>query len=208
MLLSGKDLAASIRSPLPQRADVVRRRLGRPITLFAVGSSEDYGAYVYLQKEVQAAEKLGIATQVRTVNSQTTPSSFLALLDQAAADPTIDAVLIPRPLPPALAQSGFTSHLAPEKDIDGMSTWSMGNLFLCKTWADVARLNTFVPCTASAVIRFLDYHHLSPEGLETVVIGRSPTVGKPLAHLLTCRNATVKICHTFTTLPVLYNRRN
>ncbi len=198
MLLQGKDLAASLRAPLAERADHVRHHLGRPITLFAVGSTEDYGAYVYLQKEVQAAEKLGIATQVHTVNSQTPVASFLALLDQASADPAVDAILIPRPLPAVLAQSGFTAHLAPEKDIDGMSTLSMGNLFLCKTWADVSQLKTFVPCTAAAVIRFLDYHHISPEGLEAVVIGRSPTVGKPLAHLLTCRNATVKICHTFT----------
>ena len=48
------------------------------------------------------------------------------------------------------------------------------------------------------MIRLLDFHHIDITGKETVVIGRSPTVGKPLAHLLTCRNATVKICHTFT----------
>ena len=79
-----------------------------------------------------------------------------------------------------------------------MSNLSMGNLFLCKTWEDVTALKTFVPCTAMAVIRLLDAYHINPAGLETVVIGRSPTVGKPLAHLLTCRNATVKICHTGT----------
>ena len=120
------------------------------------------------------------------------------MLKKASADPKVDAILIPRPLPPALAQSGFTQFIAPEKDIDGMSNASMGNLFLCKTWQDVQSLRTFVPSTAMAVIRLLDAHHIDPHGLETVVIGRSPTVGKPLAHLLTCRNATVKICHTQT----------
>ena len=198
MIIQGKELAASVRAPLQQRAQRVAKALGRPIGLFAVGSTDDYGAYVYLKKEVQAAQNLGIRTQVHTINSQTPVADFLALIRQASADPSIDAILIPRPLPDALAQSGFTALIAPEKDIDGMSNLSMGNLFLCKTWADVETLKTFVPCTAQAVIRLLDAYHIDPTGMETVVIGRSPTVGKPLAHLLTCRNATVKICHTKT----------
>lgn len=198
MIIQGKELAAAIRQPLLQRAQTAADRLGRPLGLFAVGSTDDYGAYVYLKKEVQAAQNLGVRTQVHEVNSATPVEQFLQLLQQASADNTIDAILIPRPLPPALAQSGFTRFIAPQKDIDGMSNLSMGNLFLCKTWEDVQHLHTFVPCTAMAVIRLLDFHHLDPTGLETVVIGRSPTVGKPLAHLLTCRNATVKICHTRT----------
>ncbi len=198
MLLQGKELAATLRAGLAMRAEQVQHQLGRPIHLVAIGSTDDYGAYVYLKKEVQAAEKLGIHTTVHEINAQTSVKTFLSLVQQASTDPQVDAILIPRPLPPALAQSGFTQYIAPEKDIDGMSNVSMGNLFLCKTWQDIEQLTTFVPCTALAVIRLLDFYQLDITGWETVVIGRSPTVGKPLAHLLTCRNATVKICHTFT----------
>ena len=198
MLIQGKDLARSIRAPLLQRAQAVATKLGRPLSLFAVGSTDDYGAYVYLKKEVQAAEQLGVQTRVHSVNAATSAADFLSLIQSASADPQVDAILIARPLPEQLAQSGFTQFIAPEKDIDGMSHISMGNLFLCKTWEDVQKLRTFVPCTASAVIRLLDAYEINPEGLEAVVIGRSATVGKPLAHLLTCRNATVKICHTHT----------
>ncbi len=198
MILEGKTLAAALRTSLKERAEKARQKLGRAISLFAVGSTEDYGAYVYLKKEVQAAENLGVSTRVKEVNSSTPAKDFLDWLTQASADKNIDAILIPRPLPQALAQSGFTRYIAPEKDIDGMSNAAMGNLFLCKTWEEVQALPTFVPCTAMAVIRLLDAHGIDPRGLEAAVIGRSPTVGRPLAHLLTCRNATVKICHTFT----------
>lgn len=198
MILSGKQLAATIRAPLQARAQAVAQKLGRPITLFAVGSTDDYGAYVYLKKEVAAAQNLGVQTHVQEVNAHTPVEHFLSLLQQASANKNIDAILIPRPLPEPLAQSGYTQYIAAEKDIDGMSNASMGNLFLCKTWQDVLNLPTFIPCTAGAVLRLLDAYHIDPQGLETVVIGRSPTVGKPLAHLLTCRNATVKICHTRT----------
>ncbi len=198
MILQGRTLAAALRAPLQERAEVVRQKLGRPITLFALGSTDDYGAYVYLKKEVQAAEKLGVQTQIHEVNASTSVQDFLELLQKASADKNIDAMLIARPLPPALAESGFTRFIAAEKDIDGMSNTAMGNLFLCKTWKDVEKLPTFIPCTALAVIRLLEEYGIDPQGIEAAVIGRSPTVGRPLAHLLTCKNATVKICHTFT----------
>ena len=99
-----------------------------------------------------------------------------------------------------LAQCQFADFLNPHQDIDGMSTSNMGHLFLCKTWQDVQALPGFVPCTAMAVMRLLDFHRIDLDGKEVVVIGRSCTVGRPLAHLLTCKNATVKICHTHTDL--------
>lgn len=198
MILEGRTLAAQIRAPLADRANAVREKLGRPIMLAAIGSTEDYGAYVYLKKEVQAAQSLGVQTQVFEINNHTSAADFLALVRRVAEDPQVDAILIPRPLPAHLADCGFARLLPPGKDIDGMSNISMGNLFLCKTAEELALLDTFVPCTALAVLRLLDFHGLNPQGLETVVIGRSSTVGRPLAHMLTCRNATVKICHTKT----------
>lgn len=198
MILEGRTFAAQLRAPLAQRAQQVQKKLGRPISLCAIGSTEDYGAYVYLKKEVQAAEKLGVVAKVHEVNNHTPVSDFLDLLKQASSNREVDAILIPRPLPDALAESGYAQFIAPEKDIDGMSNISLGNLFLCKTWEEIKKLNTFVPCTAMAVIRLLDFHQIDPQGMEAAVIGRSSTVGRPLAHLLSCRNATVKTCHTFT----------
>ncbi|MBR3603148.1 MAG: bifunctional 5,10-methylenetetrahydrofolate dehydrogenase/5,10-methenyltetrahydrofolate cyclohydrolase [Elusimicrobiaceae bacterium] len=199
MILEGKTFATQLRASLAQRAERVQNCLKRPITLCAIGSTEDYGAYVYLKKEVQAAEKLGVKAYVHEVNKNTSVPQFLDLLQKNSLAPDIDALLIARPLPQALAESNYAHFIAPEKDIDGMSNISLGNLFLCKTWEEVKNLNTFVPCTAMAVLHLLDYHKISLQGIETAVIGRSSTVGRPLAHLLSCRNATVKLCHSFTT---------
>lgn len=201
MILEGKTLAAQIKAPLLQRADAVRLKLGRPIKLCAIGSTEDYGAYLYLKKEVQAAETLGVETEVFEVNAKTPEKDFLELVKKLSEDPNTDAILIPRPLPEHLAATDFADYLAPQKDIDGMSNINMGNLFLCKTWEEIQSLRGFVSCTAMAVIKLLDFHRINPQGLETAVVGRSSTVGRPLAHLLTCKNATVKICHTKTDLP-------
>lgn len=205
MILEGKTLATQIRQTLPARAEAVFAKRGHPIGLAAIGSTEDYGAYVYLQKEVTAAEKIGIRTQIFNVDNQTPANSFLSLVKQLSADKTVDAILIPRPLPNHLAATDYAAYLAPEKDIDGMSNTNMGNLFLCKTWEQISNLKGFVPCTAMAVMRLLEFHQFNLQGKEAVVIGRSSTVGRPLAHLLTCKNATVKICHSFTDLPRAVN---
>ncbi len=201
MILEGKTLANQIREPLAQRAAAVHQKIGRPITLAAIGTTDDYGAYVYLKKEVAVAEKIGLKTQIFEVNNATTAQAFVTLVKKLSQDENTDAILIPRPLPAHLAATDYAAYLAPQKDVDGMSNVNMGNLFLCKTWDEIAALPGFVPCTAMAVIRLLEFHHVDLAGKEVAVIGRSSTVGRPLAHLLTCKNATVKICHRQTDLP-------
>ncbi len=201
MILEGKTLAKQIRAPLQERADVVRRKLGRPICLCALGSCEDYAARLYLQKEVAAAQKIGIETHIFDLNAATPADGFCHAVKALAMHPTTDAVLIPRPLPEQLAQSDFADFLNPRQDIDGMSLSNAGRLFLCKTWQQVENLPGFVPCTAMAVMRLLDFHHVDLAGKAITVIGRSPTVGRPLAHLLSCKNATVTLCHSFSDVP-------
>ena len=201
MILEGRTLAKQIREPLAQRAAAVHQKIGRPIALVAVGSTEDYGSHVYLKKEVETAQKIGISTQILEISNQTSPSEFVSLVKHLSSDEQVDAILIPRPLPAHLAATDFAAYLAPQKDVDGMSNVNMGNLFLCKTWAEITALPGFVPCTAMAVIKLLDFYHIDLTGKEVVVIGRSSTVGRPLAHLLTCKDATVKICHRRTDLP-------
>lgn len=201
MILEGRTLAQSIREPLTQRAEAVRQKLGRALRLCAIGSTEDYGAYTYLHKEVSSAEKLGIETKIFKVDNHTPAEEFLALVKRLSQDPQTDAILIPRPLPAQLSATDYATYLAPGKDIDAMSALNMGHLFLCRTWREVENLKGFVPCTAMAVIKLLQYHHIEVAGKAVAVIGRSSTVGRPLAHLLTCQNATVTLCHTKTDLP-------
>lgn len=201
MILEGRTLAQHIRAPLQQRADAVRQKLGRPICLCALGSADDYAARLYLQKEVAAAQALGVETHVFDLDSHTPADGFIRSIEALAQSRETDAVLIPRPLPPQLTLTPFTDYLNPAQDIDGMSALNLGRLFLCKTWQQVQQLPGFVPCTALAVMRLLEFHRIKLDGAEAAVIGRSSTVGRPLAHLLTCKNATVKICHSHTDLP-------
>lgn len=198
VILEGKTLAEQIKASLKQRVTAVTLALGREPRLIGISWKGDYGGYLYLTKEVKAARALGIHADIVELDENTSPKDFIMLLGKVYGDETIDALLIPRPLPPALNDLDIAPLINPSQDIDGASLVSMGRLFMCKTWQQVKALETFVPCCALAVMRLLAYHEIILEGKKVAVIGRSNTVGGPLAKMLTCANATVTLCHTKT----------
>lgn len=197
-ILEGKTLSAQIRSGLSARVAFCASKLGRAPKLVGISWQGDYAGFLYLNKEADAARKLGIAAEIREVDDHTTAEEFFAIVRQVSQDETVDAVLIPRPLPPALNNLDIAPFLNPAQDIDGSGLVSMGRLFMCKSWDNVLALDTFVSCCALAVMRLLDFHNIPVSGKRVAMLGRSNTVGSPLAKMLTCKNATVTLCHTKT----------
>lgn len=199
-ILEGKTLAANLRAPLSARAAAASATLGRAVKLAGIGWKDEagYASYIYLKKEMEAAQKNGVETELHEITSDTTPAEFLELLKGLSEREDIDAILVPKPLPKILDELLFWEHLSPAKDIDGASTLNMGRLFMCKNWKEVQSLDGFVPCTAMAVMRLLEFHNIDVAGKNVCVIGRSGTVGRPLAHMLVCKDATVTICHSKT----------
>ncbi len=206
--MEGKTLATAIKEKLPARAREVASALGRAPRLVGISWQGDYAGHLYLNKEAAAARKAGIRADIVLVDESTSEKDFKTLLSKIYEDDSVDALLIPRPLPPALNGLDISVLINPKQDIDGAGLISMGRLFMCKTWADVEALNTFVPCCPLAVMRLLEYHGVNLRGAKTAVIGRSNTVGGPLAKMLMCKDATVTVCHTKTAdlKDVIYNQ--
>jgi methylenetetrahydrofolate dehydrogenase (NADP+)/methenyltetrahydrofolate cyclohydrolase len=74
--------------------------------------------------------------------------------------------------------------------VDGFSAENVGKLFL--------KEDCNKACTPSGIIELIDSTGINIEGKRAVVVGRSDTVGKPVALMLLERNATVTICHSRT----------
>ncbi len=197
-ILEGKTLSAQIRAGLSVRVGACAQKIGRAPKLVGISWRGDYAGFLYLNKEADAARKLGIAAEIREVDEHTSAEEFFSIVRQVSQDETVDAVLIPRPLPPALNNLDIAPFLNPAQDIDGSGLISMGRLFMCKSWENVLALDTFVSCCALAVIRLLEFHNIPLSGKKVAMLGRSNTVGSPLAKMLTCKNATVTLCHTKT----------
>jgi methylenetetrahydrofolate dehydrogenase (NADP+)/methenyltetrahydrofolate cyclohydrolase len=184
--LTGRELAAQIRVAAAARAAELTS-VDRQPRLAVVTATDDEASAWYVRSIANAAAREGIACDVLRT---TTVNGITATLAQLADDPEVDGVILQTPLPDGASLANLATAIPPAKDVDGASPESLGRL--------VAGLPAFAPATAEAVLALLDHYRVELRGRHVVVVGRSAVVGKPVAHLLLDRHATVTICHSRT----------
>lgn len=197
-VLEGKTLSKQILDALPARIAAVGNAIGRPPALAIINYFPDSPSAVYVKRKLTACEKLGISTRLIKPDMPANLIGFIKLLRELAADKTIDAVMIERPLPEGFETHAMWDAIASEKDVDALSSINMGRLAIARSMTEIERGGFFVPCTALAVIKLLQHYNIPVKGKRVAIAGRSPVVGSPLAHMLTGLDATVTLCHTKT----------
>jgi methylenetetrahydrofolate dehydrogenase (NADP+)/methenyltetrahydrofolate cyclohydrolase len=184
--LSGRELARQLRAAAAERAAALTKE-GRQPRLAVVTATDDGGSAAYVRSIANAAAREGIACDVART---TTAAGITATLTQLADDPEVHGIILQTPLPEGANLAELATAIPAAKDVDGASPESIGRL--------VAGLPAFAPATAEAVLALLDHYGVELRGRHAVVVGRSVVVGKPAAHLLLDRNATVTISHSRT----------
>ena len=184
--LTGRELATTIRAAASARAAELTVA-GRQPRLAVVTATDDEASAAYVRSIANAAGKEGIACDLLRT---TTAAGVSATLAQLADDPEVHGVMLQTPLPEGALLADLARAIPAGKDVDGASPESLGRL--------TAGLPAFAPATAEAVLALLDYYHVELHGRHAVVVGRSVVVGKPVAHLLLDRHATVTISHSRT----------
>ena len=190
-ILSGKEFAAKIKEEAGRQAAELKAAGIHPrLTVIIVGA--DPASEVYVRNKQRACEELGIRSDHIALPEDTTKEELIARIDMLNADADVHGILVQLPLPAQIAahEEEILSRIDPRKDVDGFHPVNVGHLAI---GAPGLR-----PCTPAGCIRMLDYAGISVEGAHAVIIGRSNIVGKPMAHLLLERNATVTICHSRT----------
>ncbi len=189
-ILDGRVLGAQIKEEL--RADIERfaREQGRTPGLVIVRVGNDAASGVYSKAILRVAGEVGLVASMAQLAARTTPDELRSALIQLNNDVTEQGIIVQMPLPPHLSQKMVIDTINSNKDIDGISPRSAGNLFL--------GLPSFLPATAAAVIEILERARVPLDGKRVVVISRSNVVGKPLAMMLLQKNATVTVCHSRT----------
>jgi methylenetetrahydrofolate dehydrogenase (NADP+) / methenyltetrahydrofolate cyclohydrolase len=188
-VLSGRELAADIRAGTAAAAAALAG-LGHPPRLSVVTATDDEASAWYVRSIASAAAKAGIGCEVEDLGPRGAADGIAAQLSALSADPTVAGIILTTPLPGGARLPELAAAIDPAKDVDGANPVSLGRL--------MTGLPAFAPATAEAVLRLLDHHHVELEGRHAVVVGRSAVVGKPVAHLLLDRNATVTIAHSRT----------
>jgi methylenetetrahydrofolate dehydrogenase (NADP+)/methenyltetrahydrofolate cyclohydrolase len=184
-LMEGAPLAARIRKEV---ADEVRELGGLGLVTVQVG--EDPASAIYLRLKHQAAAEAGISSDDQKLPEQVSEDELLALIAELNTEDDVDGILVQLPLPPHLDEERVIRAIEPVKDVDGLHPFNAGELYLGRP--------RLVPATPLGIMALLAEHRIPLEGAESVVVGRSDIVGKPIAHLLLQSNATVTICHSRT----------
>ena len=189
-IIDGRAMGAEIKAEL--RDDVARymQEQGKAPGLVIVRVGGDAASGVYSKAILRIAEEVGMRARLDQFPAHISSDELRALLLQLNSDETTHGIIVQMPLPAHLSQQMVADTVAANKDIDGISPQSAGNLFLS--------LPNLLPSTAAAVMEILERTHTPLKGKRAVILGRSNVVGKPLAIMLLQKNATVTVCHSRT----------
>ena len=196
-LISGTALSQQIRADVGRRAAALTARGATPgLAVILVG--DDPASAVYVRNKIKACHEHGLHSVLERYDNSLPEAELLARIQALNHDPAIHGILVQLPLPGHIHPQRVIETIATAKDVDGYSVQSAGDL--------MAGLPGLRPCTALGCMKLIESTGVSLKGKHAVVIGRSNTVGKPMALLLLQANATVTVCHSATPDLALFTR--
>lgn len=188
-LIHGKHVAAAVHEEVAKEVAALTAR-GRVPGLGVVLVGADPASRVYVNMKRKACKKLGIHSEEITLDTDASQEEALDAVAKLNRDNQIDGILVQLPLPTQIDPHAVLEAVAPEKDADGFHPLNVGRVYVGK--------GTLYPCTPLGCIRLIESIGYDLKGKKAVVVGRSNIVGRPLAHMLLMRHATVTVCHSRT----------
>lgn len=189
-ILDGKKSAEKILLEVKTEISELKGKLNRVPGLSVIIVGEDPASKIYVRTKDKKAKKVGLYSEIIRYAASVSEKELKGKIISLNNNPLIDGILVQLPLPKKFNSWSVLDVINPAKDVDGFHPENLGMLML-------GRREIF-PCTPFGVLRILDDYKIDVTGMNCVVIGRSLIVGKPMAAMLTNRNATVTICHSKT----------
>jgi len=188
LVLNGKELATRCEEDFRRRVNRLHEHYGRPPLLATVLVGEDPASATYVRMKGRACQRVGMKSRPLELSAQTSTAELLTTLEQLNQDPEVDGILLQHPVPAQIDERRCFDAIAIAKDVDGVSCLGYG-----RTAMGVPAHGAATP---AGVMRLLAHYQINLEGMDAVVVGRSPILGKPMAAMLLNANATVTICHS------------
>jgi len=188
-LIDGARIARELRAALAGRVAALAAA-GRTPGLAVILVGDDPASAIYVRNKVRACAEVGIRSLQEAYPATLGEAELLARIAALNADAGVHGILVQQPLPRHISAARIVEAIAATKDVDGFSIESAGRL--------AAGVAGFRPCTPWGCMRLIESTGIDLRGKHAVVVGRSNTVGKPMALLLLQKDATVTICHSRT----------
>jgi methylenetetrahydrofolate dehydrogenase (NADP+) / methenyltetrahydrofolate cyclohydrolase len=191
ILLDGEAVASRIRAEVAERVAALAAE-GVPVGLGTILVGDDGPSARYVALKHEDCSTLGIYSVGEHLPATATQEQVIEVIGRFNADPKVSAFLVQLPLPAGLDEEAALLAVDPDKDVDGLHPVNLGRLVLGTPGP--------LPCTPAGIVELLHAYDVPVEGRHVVIIGRGVTIGRPLANLLTLKqaglNAAVSVVHT------------
>jgi len=187
-LLDGRKVASELIESLKPKV----KELDPKLVIVQVG--EDPASESYIKQKVKSCDAVGMRHDHKKLSEKTTLEELMSIINELNSDDDVTGFIVQLPLPSHLQPHvpKIIRAIDPKKDVDGFCAYNLGKTFLSKEFENL------LPATPAGIISILEHYKIDVAGKDVVIVGRSNTVGKPLAVMLMNRDATVTVCHSRT----------
>ena len=187
--LDGKNLSAISEDSLKNRvADLLKKSINPTLATILVGADPASETYVKMKRNTCA--RVGMKSIAVELPENTTTEELLDKIQDLNNNENVHGILLQHPVPTQIDERKCFDAIDVKKDVDGVTCLGFGNMSM--------GIDAYGSCTPAGIIRLIEHYKIDVQGLNAVVVGRSPILGKPMAMMLLNLNATVTICHSRT----------
>jgi methylenetetrahydrofolate dehydrogenase (NADP+) / methenyltetrahydrofolate cyclohydrolase len=191
IILDGKAVTQQTEAELSERVARLKQKSGGQAPILAtilVGG--DPASATYVKMKQNACKRVGMESIAVEMPDSTTTEQLLAKIQELNTNPNCHGILLQHPVPNQIDERLCFDSIALEKDVDGVTCLGFGRMAMGEF--------AYGSATPQGIMRLLAAYDIPLAGKHTVVVGRSPILGKPMAMMLLNANATVTICHSRT----------
>jgi len=198
-ILDGKKTARELEKKLKEKVLLLKETYGRAPKLYVVLVGDNPASLSYVKSKEKACLRTGIEGKTIKLPNTISENDLLKVIKDLNNDDTVDGFIVQLPLPKHIDENTILNAVSSFKDVDGLSLLSAGKV--------MNRQDGFTPATPKGVMMLLEHYNIKLKGMHAVVVGRSNIVGSPMAKLLLNKDATVTICHRYTTELGFYTKQ-
>ena len=190
IILDGKELSRISEESIKKKVQELSSQNIKP-TLATILVGSDPASETYVKMKRNTCARVGMESIAVELSEDTTTEELLEKIRSLNNDVNVHGILLQHPVPSQIDERLCFDEIDINKDVDGVTCLGFGNMSM--------GLDAYGSCTPAGIMRLINHHNIQVEGLNAVVVGRSPILGKPMAMMLLNMNATVTICHSRTT---------
>ena len=189
IILDGKELSRISEESIKKKVQELSSKNIKP-TLATILVGNDPASETYVKMKRNTCARVGMESIAVELSEDTTTEELLEKIRSLNNDVNVHGILLQHPVPSQIDERLCFDEIDINKDVDGVTCLGFGNMSM--------GLDAYGSCTPAGIMRLINHHNIKVEGLNAVVVGRSPILGKPMAMMLLNMNATVTICHSRT----------